>query len=99
MNVKEIAIYSIQSNVDADTYKKANKRLDAFLEMQPGYRGRELLYDAGNDVWIDLVFWDDMPSAKGAGERALKSPDCADIFALIVNESVRMLHAERVSLA
>lgn len=39
-----------------------------------------------------------MPSAKSAAQLALKAPECAEFFSMIVHESVRMLHAERVML-
>lgn len=98
MNVTEIVIYSIHSHIDVEAYKQAARRVESFLGQQPGYRDRELLYDESNNKWIDLVHWDDMQSAKHAAQLALKDPECAEMFSMIVHESVRMLHAERVML-
>ncbi len=98
MKVKEIVIYSINEGTDVAAYKIAAKRAEGFLAKQPGYHGRELLFNAADNQWIDLVHWDDMQSAQNAAKLAMGAPECQEFFGMIVHESAKMLHAERVDL-
>ncbi|MFO0642583.1 MAG: hypothetical protein U0183_25355 [Polyangiaceae bacterium] len=98
MSIREIVSFSVHPHVERGAVARAAKEAERFLDTLPGYRGRELYFDEGHDVYVDIVTWDDMDAAVAGAEKAMQSADCAAFFGMIVGESVKMLHAERVAL-
>ena len=71
-----------------------------FLQHQPGFVRRELLRGADGG-WVDLVLWQDEPSAMAAMQAAGASPVCHAYFHLMggvetMDAGAGVLHLRRV---
>ena len=98
MSIREIVYFTVHPHVERGALSRAAKEAERFLDTLPGYRGRELYFDEGNGTYVDIVTWDDMDAAADGAEKAMQAAECAAFFGMIRGESVKMLHAERVSL-
>lgn len=98
MSIREIVTFSVHPQTERGALARAAKEAERFLDTLPGYRGRELYFDEGNDVYVDIVTWDDMDAAMAGAEKAMQSAHCAAFFGMIRGESVKMLHAAPVAL-
>jgi len=99
MSIREIVVFAVHSTVERGAVERAAKRVEKFLADQPGYQGRELYFDEANGRYVDIVIWKDMTCAKAGAEEAMRSPECAELFAMVRGDTVQMLHAQKIALA
>ena len=92
--VLELVVFKLNEGVSRDDFLATNDAVSSWISKQPGFLSRDLSYDADDDRWIDLVWWETMENAAAAAELALSSESCAPMFSLIDMSSTLMLHGE-----
>ena len=92
--VLELVVFKLNDGATREQLLDTVDPVSEWIAEQPGFVSRELSYDADGDRWIDVVRWRTMEDAHAASERAMTSPACAPMFALIDMESTLMLHGE-----
>ena len=97
--VLELVVFKLNAGVSRDELLATVDPVSRWIAEQPGFVSRDLAFDADGDRWIDVVWWRTLGDAHAAAERAMSSPSCAPMFALIDMESTLMLHAEPVGTA
>lgn len=89
--VIEIAKFRKKTGVNDAEFKRAVAAIDQFAGQQAGFISR----DTGPDekgVWIDVVRWRDMASARAAARAAEKSEICVKAFRLLDPKFEEMNH-------
>ncbi|MDQ3742510.1 MAG: hypothetical protein M3389_16395 [Actinomycetota bacterium] len=97
--VLELVVFRLKDGVTRDELLATNGAVSQWAAEQPGFVSREMAYDGEGDRWIDVVWWRTMEDAHAAAEKAMHSPSCAPMFALIDMEATLMVHGERVAAA
>jgi hypothetical protein len=93
-SVLELVVFKLKDGATRDELLATVDGVNAWVNTQPGFVSRDLIYAAAEDQWIDVVWWDSLESAESAADAALSSDSCAPMFELIDTESTLMLHGE-----
>ncbi|HZG58160.1 MAG TPA: hypothetical protein VEZ38_16830, partial [Paenibacillus sp.] len=62
----ELCIFRPAPDLPEADLRAALRAADAFLSGRAGFEGRELLYAAAQDRWIDLIHWSSPEAARAA---------------------------------
>ncbi|SEG38248.1 hypothetical protein [Vibrio hangzhouensis] len=96
MNTKKAAncleIVSYKSIVSVEAMIPVNQQMQTFLHQQPGFVRRELAHE--QQSWTDLVWWQDLESAKAAAEALMSQPFAETLMANVDPESIHMQHKQ-----
>lgn len=95
-NVVETVEFSLTPGTTESDFLATNDKMDAFLATQAGLIYRSLCKKA-DGTYVDIVYWQDMESAKVAQEAYYESAVCKAIGPLINMESVKLEHAEVIA--
>jgi hypothetical protein len=96
--ITEVVVYSLKSGVSRPAFLEAAAASQRWLQSQPGFLSRELLEDAAQGAWVDLVRWSSLSEAHGASAKLVKEPGLAPFLQAIAEASIRMVHAAAVPL-
>lgn len=64
----ELVRFRLQEGKTAADWLKANKKIDEFMQAQPGFRFRSLS-ETDDGEWWDLVYWENPDAANAASEK------------------------------
>ncbi len=92
--VLELVVFKLTAGASREQLLDTAGPVSRWIAQQPGFVSRQLAYDEDGGRWIDVVWWRTLEDAHAAAERAMTSPACAPMFALIDMESILMLHAD-----
>jgi hypothetical protein len=92
--VLELVVFKLNEGISHEQFLATNNAASTWIGKQPGFISHELAYDAEDDRWIEVAWWETMENAHAAAERAMTSESCAPMFALIDMDSTLMLHGE-----
>lgn len=98
-HILELVTFKLQPNVTEDDFAAANESLSGWASRQPGFVSRHLSYNAEEDTYIDVVYWESLAAAQAANDLSMKSEECAPLFGMCDMESVKMVHAGPVTSA
>jgi hypothetical protein len=90
--VLELVVYKLNEGVSREQFLGTNDAVSSWIGKQPGFVSRELVHDAGDDRWVDVIWWETLEQAHAAAELSTTSESYAPMFALIDMESALMLH-------
>jgi hypothetical protein len=92
-NVVEYVTFKALEGSDVDEVAKVTVAVNANLEENyPGFVERIIsLQEDG--TWVEVVYWKDMASAKGALDKFLKDPKNADFLAIVKPDSVSLTYS------
>lgn len=83
---------SVEGIAQEDT-KKSITKLNAFVSKQPGFVARKTAL-AEDGKFLDIVYWEDLKSAKDASEKAMKTEELIPIFSTIDQKEMVFQHFE-----
>jgi len=89
--VIELVTYKLKKNIDKSALLDTHPKVNAFLKEQAGFLYRSLSEDQSG-LLHDIVYWQDMASAKQAATAFEQSPACASLMSITDMESVTMQH-------
>ncbi len=92
--VIEMVSFALNEGVQEQDFVKAAKHSQTFISSLPGFLYRSLSFNATENTWTDIVYWQSMSHAKSAGEQFMESKECQPLIALINPESVLMQHQD-----
>ena len=92
--VLELVVYKLNEGVSREQFLGTNAAVSTWISEQPGFISRDLVHEAEDDRWVDVIWWETMENATAAAELSMTSESCAPMFALIDMESALMAHAE-----
>lgn len=91
-NIIEIVTFKLLPQSSHQALIDAAKQSQSVIADLPGFQYRSTSYNAEQDMWTDVVYWDSLDDAKSAGEKFMQCEECAPLLALIDPESVNMQH-------
>ena len=96
-NALEIVTFKIKDGIEIPDFLKASAEMEeGFAKKQEGFLSRTFARGEGND-WVDVIRWETTAAAEAASKAAMQSPDCAPMFGMIDEASVKMMHFEILS--
>jgi len=87
----EIVRFKGNSKYSENQIQQALTALNDIIKLYPGFIDR-ITASNQEGIYVDLVYWTDMDSAKEAGDDILKNPKAAEIFKVIRPETIQMHH-------
>lgn len=91
----EIVIFKPVAGTTQAQLTEAALAITPAIEQLPGYVSREF-GASGDGQYVDIVHWRDMAAAQAAAEQVMEIPQCMAFFRLIDEDSVQMLHFNRL---
>ena len=97
----EVVSYKLRDGIGKSELTLTHDDINSFCSEQPGFLYRSISHDQ-NDMWFDIVYWQDIECAKAAGEAFMANEKCQALSKLIDNETLVMRHmlaeAEKVGI-
>lgn len=90
-SVIEHVTYKLKSGVSEQQLAATHEGVHSFLNRQPGFIYRSLSQDDSGQ-WFDIVYWQDMATAKAAGDAFMADPAGQALGELADMETVVMRH-------
>lgn len=87
----EQVIYRLRPGTDQDAFLAANRRVQAWLEAQPGFVARELAVSP-DGRYADHVWWADLASAETAAAAFMATPEAVVMGEMLDADSVTFGH-------
>ena len=89
--VIEIVSYQLKAGISQQDLLAIHEQVNSFIQALPGFMYRSV---AENDsgVLYDVVYWQDMASAKAAGEAFIADSAGQALMAIVDEKSVSMSH-------
>ena len=91
--IVEMVHFKTKEGVTAETAKNAMRQMNSFVSNQPGFVARKTSV-AKDTIFLDIVFWEDMGSAKTAAEKVNAMEGAEKIFEVIDQSSMTLEHFE-----
>jgi heme-degrading monooxygenase HmoA len=92
--VIETVNFQLVENTPEDVFLTAAQQSSEFLRTCPGFQARQVSRGAQSDLWLDLVFWENMGFAVDAALRFNTSPHTVSFNNLLKEGTVSMAHFE-----
>jgi len=86
--VVEISEFRLNAGADEEAFLEASQEMMNALKKQGGIVNRELL-KAEDGLWIDLVHWENMDTAKSVANNVMKIPSCLEFLDMIDQASIK----------
>jgi len=90
----ELVVFRLEDGSTREQFLTTVDAVSKWAKAQPGFISRDLTYAAGEDKWIDVVWWESIEDAEVAADAAASSDACAPMFGLIDLDQAQMLHGE-----
>ena len=97
-SVIELVTYKLKTSVTKEQLAATHSDVNTFLVEQPGFMHRSLSEDS-NGLLYDIVYWQDMETAKSAGEAFMAHKAGQALAALTDESSISMWHMEALLLS
>ena len=94
----EVTLFKLAPGTDTDQFQQVARDATDHLRQFDGFQSRELLHDAEDDTWIDVLHWESRDHALRAADEMMRKPELAPFMQQIDPSSVRMLHGEPVDV-
>jgi len=95
-SVIELVTYKLKTGATKEQLSATHSAVNAFLEEQPGFMYRSLSEDS-NGLLYDIVYWQDMETAKIAGDAFMAHKAGQALVALTDENSISMRHMEAIT--
>lgn len=89
--VVEVVLFEAYPGYSKEDVKTALASLNDIVKLYHGFVERTTASN-GDGKYVDIVYWNDMKSAKAAAEDLTKNQDAAAVFNIIKPESIQMYH-------
>jgi len=94
--ILELILFHLRPETDRAHFLDVSARTTDWLRVRPGYLGREV-YEDESGQWIDMVRWETVSDALSAAESFTETPVAAEIMDAVVQETIRILHPQRIA--
>lgn len=91
--IVELVLWKPIDGVTLEAAQKAVVQLNDFVQIQPGFVSRKTALSEDGQ-FIDLVYWEDIQSAKIASGKAMKNENLIPIFSTMKQEEMIFQHFE-----
>jgi len=95
-SVIELVTYKLKTGATKEQLSATHSAVNAFLEEQPGFMYRSLSEDS-NGLLYDIVYWQNMKTAKIAGDAFMAHKAGQALVALTDENSISMRHMEALT--
>jgi hypothetical protein len=93
MHVLEVVKFKLNEGVTREKFLEGVSKTNAYISSSKGFIERSVGVSK-EDVWTDIVKWEDMESALHAAEAFSKSAEGVEFMAMIDMNSAEMNHFE-----
>ena len=90
--VVEIVNFKLNAGVTAADLESTYDGINSFLQSQPGFLYRSLSHNEADKSWIDIVYWENMDTAKAASEALMQDEEGKKMVAMCDMDSVSISH-------
>lgn len=90
--VIEIVIYQTKANIDDTTHIKKASAVTPILANFTGFISRQFGKNT-DGKWVDLVYWNNLSSAKKAADEAKAIPEFQEFFDDIDDQKMEFMHS------
>jgi len=97
--IVEIVTFKLAANTSDQELLNTHSGIASFLQKQDGFIYRSLSKDESQEQWVDIVYWQDLSSAKAASDALMQDPEGMKMVALCDMDSVVMKHLPVLSEA
>lgn len=87
----EHVTYKLAPQASLEQLQQTHDGVNQFCLSQPGFLYRSLSQDK-DQVWHDIVYWQDMQTAQAAGEAFMQTAECVALAELCDKQSLNMQH-------
>lgn len=91
--IVEMVLWKSKEGIEIEEAKKSITTLNNFVKQQPGFISRKTAL-AENGMFLDIVLWTDLLSAKTASEKAMQNEETAKVFSTIDEQEMTFQHFE-----
>ncbi len=95
-SVIELVTYKLKTDTTKEQLAATHSDVNAFLKKQPGFLYRSLSED-DSGLLYDIVYWQDMETAKNAGEAFMADKAGQALVALTDESSISMRHMDALT--
>ena len=95
-SVIELVTYKLKTGATKEQLSATHSDVNAFLVEQPGFMHRSLSEDS-NGLLYDIVYWQNMDTAKSAGDAFMAHKVGQALVALTDENSISMRHMEALT--
>ncbi|MDF2180061.1 hypothetical protein P2G88_17535 [Aliiglaciecola sp. CAU 1673] len=89
----EMVSYKLKTDASIAQLRETHEGINAFCRSQPGFIYRSLSKDA-EDTWHDIVYWQDMNSAKAAADAFMQNETAQHMLRLLDESTLKMRHMQ-----
>ncbi len=93
--VIELVSVKTRPGVEEADMLRAADGVMAFLSKARGFIRREL-FRAGENQWVDLIYWNSREEAEAALAQSMNQPSVQEMMSLLDESSLNMLHLDQV---
>jgi hypothetical protein len=93
--VIELVSVKTRPGVDEADMLRAADAVMAFLSKASGFIRREL-FKAGENQWVDLIYWNSREEAEAAMAQSMDQPCVLEMMRLLDESSLAMQHLDQV---
>ncbi len=98
-HVLELFTFKLKPSITEDEFISASESFSDWARRQPGFVSRKLSHSREEDTYVDVLYWESMAAAELASIVAVDSTECAPMFEMAEENSVKMLRAGPVTAA
>ncbi len=93
----EMVTYQLNENADHNLVNEFQEQVNKFCLEQPGFLYRSI--SKNEDIWHDIVYWQDKVSADDASQAFAKTEVCQAFNEVVKKDSVNMVHMSAITEA
>lgn len=91
--IVEMVLWKSKEGISIEEAKNSITTLNDFVKQQPGFISRKTAL-AEDGMFLDIVLWTDLASAKMASEKAMQNEETAKVFSTIDEKEMTFQHFE-----
>jgi len=91
--IVEMVLWKSKEGIGIEEAKNAITTLNDFVKQQPGFISRKTAL-AEDGMFLDIVLWTDLASAKTASEKAMQNEKTSKVFSTIDEKEMTFQHFE-----
>lgn len=95
--IVEIVKFKLKEGFTLNDFDSIDEKLKTFLNKQEGLLNRTVCFDEKEQLYTDIVHWQDLDSANKAQDAYFESSVCAELGNMVEQSSVVLNHSRILS--
>ncbi len=95
--VIELTEFKTKNNIPEKEFLKISSKIQKFLEDQPGFEHRMLVFDM-KSKWTEIIQWRNVDYAKEARSKLKEAPEGKQYFKNISPKTIKSIYPELIKM-